>query len=133
MALSVEVHFPAKLAVPPGVLAGHVVHGLRRAGIHGGGLGPELQHRHEALALARIGGGDEERLAARGSERVAEGRENEQEEEEDQAEERRGDEVQEAPLPRASLRCGQIQVTHFSILGSDQMGIFGSECFYVGL
>lgn len=133
MPLSVEVHFPAQLAVPPGVLAGHVVHGLGGASIHGGRLGPEFQKRHEALPLARIGGGDEERLAARGGERVAEGRENEQEEEEDQAEERRGDEVQEPPLPRASLRCGQIQVTHFSILGSDQMGICGSEFFYVGL
>ncbi len=77
MALSVEVHFPAQLPVPPGVLAGHVVHGLGGAGLHGCGLSAELQQRHEALSLERIGGGYEERLATRGGERVTEGRENE--------------------------------------------------------
>jgi len=53
--------------------------------------------------LEQINGGYEERLAARSGEQVAEGHENKEEEEEDQAEERCRDEVQEPPLPRASL------------------------------
>jgi hypothetical protein len=71
MALSVEVHFP-QLSIPLGVFAGHVVHRLCRVGLHDSGLGPELQQRHEAQSLERIGGGYEERLATRGGERVTE-------------------------------------------------------------
>lgn len=71
MPLSVEIHFPAQLTVPPRILARHVIHRIGSASLDGGRLGPALHQRHEALVLARISGGEEERLATGGGERVA--------------------------------------------------------------
>lgn len=120
--LPVEVHLAAELAVPPRVLARHVV---------GVAVGTRLDllllletpfaaaealvllllhRRHQALALHRIG--LEQRLAPRRRQRVAERREDREEEEDHQREQRRRDHVQQPPLPRAPLRRRQAQVSH---------------------
>lgn len=64
VALAVEVHLPAQLAVPAGVLARHVVHLLSRAGVDddgstggGGGGGRRVEEGEDALPLAGIVGG----------------------------------------------------------------------------
>lgn len=116
MPLSVKVHFSAELAVAPGVLTRHVVDGVGRAGLYGLLVLPELHQRHQTVSLPRIRGSrQEKRLATRGGHGVTQGREDQEEEENDYAEEGRRDQVQEAPLPRGPLRCGQVQVTHFRV------------------
>lgn len=69
VALAVEVHLPAQLAVPAGVLARHVVHLLSRAGVDDdgstGGGGRRVEEGEDALPLAGIvGGGAGEGAAA---------------------------------------------------------------------
>lgn len=114
--LPVEVHLAAELAVAAGILAGHVVDGVGGAGLDRLVVVAGLHHRDEAVALLRIGvGREEQRLASRRRERVPQGSEYEEEEDDDDGEERRRDQVQEPPLPSATLRRRQVQVPHFPI------------------
>lgn len=59
VALAVEVHVAAELAVAAGVLAGHVVHLLGGAGVDDGAVaargGGAVEEGNEAVALAGIG------------------------------------------------------------------------------
>lgn len=93
MPLSVVIHLSTELAVEPRILARHVVGGVSGARLDHPAL-PHLDRRHKALALLRIGGRQQQRLAPRGGEGIAERREDQQEEEEHEAEEGRRDEVQ---------------------------------------
>ena len=128
MPLPVEVHLPAKLAIPPGVLTRHVVDvdAIRRAGLDWLRVLPKLNRTHKAVALLRIGAGKKKGLAPWGSKRVAERSEHQEEEENHYPEERSRDEVQEPPLPQAPLRRWQIQVTHFDKYSDLIKPTFGS-------
>lgn len=129
MPLPVEVHLPAELAVPPGILAGHVVGVVAGAGLDAAGVQPAgLDGGDEAGVVA---GGEEEGLAAGGGEGVAEAGEDEEEEEGDEAEEDGDHEVQELPLARAPLRRGQAQVPHAGSL-SPNSGHSLSLAFFAG-
>lgn len=94
MALSIEVHIPTELAIASRVLARHMVDGVSRASVDGLWVLAKLHHRHEAVALLRIsGGGHQQGLTARGSERVPKRSEDQEEEENDYGEEGSGYEV----------------------------------------
>lgn len=102
MPLSVVIHLSTQLAVPPRILTRHVVHGVGGARLYAPLL-PLLDRRHEPVALLRIGGREEQRLAAGGGERIAQRGEDHDEEDEDEGEERGGDKVQEPPLTWVTL------------------------------
>lgn len=101
--LPVEVHLPAKLAAPAGILARHVVDGLSRAQIQRRHRLAAVRHRDDPEPVpgvcAATSSSKGEVSAAGGGEGVAERGEDEGEEHEDGEEEGGGDQIQEPPLP----------------------------------
>lgn len=136
MPLPVKIHLPAELAVPPRVLAGHVIGVVLGAGLDV--VRVQLAGLDGGNESGVVAGGEEEGLAAGGGEGVSEAGEDEDEEEEDEGEQEGNPEVQELPLARVALRRGQAQVSHprspaksglSSLAGSGAHGVgLGLEC-----
>lgn len=117
--LPVEVHLPAKLAAPAGILARHVVDGLSRAQIQRRHRLAAVRHRDDPEPVpgvcAATSSSKGEVSAAGGGEGVAERGKDEGEEDEDGKEEGGGDQIQEPPLPvPAAALAGRrnVDVTH---------------------
>lgn len=85
--LSVIIHLPTKLTVSPGILTGHVIDRISRAGLDDLVVLALLYQSHQAMALLRIRGGEQQRLPTGGGHGVPKRGEDHKEEEKNQAEE----------------------------------------------